>query len=135
MRMSQIHRGIVLSLLSVAIPITMQAQKIVVGQYQTSETFDKAFVAALQAAPLAKFSVKASDKQQGTIQAVKSSGGKEYGSLFVMIRKEGSNIVVEGTFTRHSGFMGGGKPEDWAHKYGAQLKSGLPDVTINVTKK
>jgi hypothetical protein len=44
-----------------------------------------------------------------------------------------NNVLVEATFTRNSGFMGGGKPTDWAKKYGEKLKSELPDLTAEVT--
>lgn len=134
MRTTQMKKVLLLSLLSLVIPITAQAQTIAIGKYQTTENFDKVFVAALRTTPLAKFTVKSSDKEQGTIQAVKSTGGKEFASLFLMIRREGSNVIIEGTFTRNPGFIGGGKPETWAQNFGDELKSDLPDLTINVTK-
>jgi hypothetical protein len=135
MRTIQMQRGLLLSLLSLVIPITAQAQTIAIGKYQTTETFDKAFLAALRTTPLAKFTVKSSDKEQGTIQAIQSTGGQEFASLFLMIRREGSNVIIEGTFTRNPGFIGGGKPEAWAQKFGDELKSNLPDLTISVTKQ
>jgi len=135
MRINQTHRVILLLLASIVIPITAQAQKIVIGKYQTKETLDKAFIAALRATPLAKFAVKSSDKEQGTIQAVKSSMGKEFGSLFVMIRREEDSVVIEATFTRNPGFIGGGNPEKWAEQFGNELKSELPDLTASVTKR
>jgi len=114
MRTTRIERGLLLSLLSLLIPIAAHAQTIAIGKYQTAETFDKAFVAALRTIPLVKFAVKSSDKEQGTIQAVQSTGGREFASLFLMVRRDGSNVIVEGTFTRNGGFIGGGKPETWA---------------------
>ena len=135
MRTTRIQRGFLLSLLSLLIPIAAHAQTIAIGKYQTAETFDKAFVATLRTTPLVKFTVKSSDKEQGTIQAVQSTGGQEFASLFLMITREGSNVIVEGTFTRNPGFIGGGKPEAWAQKFGDELKSSLPDLTINVTKR
>jgi hypothetical protein len=123
-------------LVSVVIPISAQAQKIAVGKYQTKEAFDKAFIAALRTIPLVKFSVRSSDKDQGTIQAVRSTGGKEFASLFVMARREEKNVILEATFTRNPGFMGGGNPDQWAKQFGDELKSELQDLTIiSVTKK
>ena len=135
MRIAPLRMAIVLLVASVVIPITAQAQKSAIGKYQTKDSLDKAFLAALRTTPLVKFAVKSSDKVQGTIQAVRSAGGREFASLFIMIRQEESNVILEATFTRGAGFIGGGSPDQWAKKFGDELKSELPDLTISVTKK
>jgi hypothetical protein len=139
MRIAQTQRVMLLLLVSVVTPITAQAQKIAIGKYQTEEAFDKVFLAALRATPLVKFAVKSSDKDQGTIQAVRaakgSAAGREFASLFVVVRREEKNVVVEATFTRNPGFIGGGSPDQWAKQFGDELKSELQDLTISVTKR
>jgi hypothetical protein len=110
-----------------------------VGKYQTKETLDKAFTAALRAAPVVKFAIKSSDKAQGTIQASRagsdSAAGREFASLFVMVRRDADNTIIEATFTRNPGYMGGGKPDEWAKQFGDELKSNLPDLAVDVTAK
>jgi hypothetical protein len=117
------------------ININAPAQTIAVGKFKTSETVEKAFLASLKTIPLSTFTVKTSDKTQGTIQAVRldKSGRHEFASLFVLVTKETTNVFIEATFTRNSGYMGGGKPIDWAKKYGEDLKSELPDLTVKIT--
>jgi len=139
MRIAQTQRVVLLLLVSLLSPIAAQAQKIAIGKYETKEAFDKVFLAALRAAPLVKFAVKSSDKGQGTIQASRaakgSAAGREFASLFVIVRQEEKNVIVEATFTRNPGFMGGGNPDQWAKQFGDELKSELPDLTVSVTKK
>ena len=129
--------AIVLSLLSVLVPFAAEAQKAVLGKYETKEPIDKAFLATLRAVPSDKFSVKSSDQSQGTIQAARTGvGGRDFANLFVMVHKsDNGTTIIEATFTRNKGFIGGGKPEDWAQKLGDELKSDLPDVTTQVSKK
>lgn len=135
MSIGSLQKIVLLAVLLLVAPVAARAQKIAVGKYQTKQTLDKAFVAAMDTVPLVKFSVRASDKTQGTIQAVREAGGREYASLFITIRQDESKVVVEATFTRNPGFMGGGSPEQWAKQFGDRLKSELPDVTVDVSKK
>jgi hypothetical protein len=112
------------------------AQTTAVGKYKTNESFEKAFLTNLRTIPTSEFTLKSSDKEQGTIQAVRmdKTGRHEYASLFVLVTKGTNNVLIEATFTRNSGFLGGGKPVDWAKKYGDKLKSELPDLTVEVTE-
>jgi hypothetical protein len=135
MKRARAHRIVLLSLLCVIIPAAARAQKVAVGKYQTKEAMDKTFLAAMRTVPIVKFSVRSTDKEQGTIQAIQNSSGKEFASVFIMVRKDEGNVVIEATFTRNPGFIGGGKPEQWAQKFGDELKSELPDLTITVTKR
>jgi HEAT repeats len=109
------------------------AQTVAVGKYKTQETFEIAFLANLRTIPVSEFTIKSSDKEQGTIQAVQidKMGRHEYASLFVLVTKETDYVLIEATFTRNAGFVGGGKPADWAKKYGNELKSELPDLTFD----
>jgi hypothetical protein len=112
------------------------AQTTAVGKYKTNENFEKAFLTNLRTIPTSEFTLKSSDKVQGTIQAIRmdKTGRHEYASLFVLVTKGTNNVLIEATFTRNSGFMGGGKPVDWAKKYGDKLKSELPDLTVEVAE-
>jgi hypothetical protein len=126
---------IVFSLLSAFLILNGSAQTIAVGKFTTKETFEKAFVTNLRTIPTSEFTLKSSDKEQGTIQAIRmdKTGRHEFASLFVLVTKGTNNVLVEATFTRNSGYMGGGKPADWAKKYGEKLKAELPDLTAEVT--
>jgi len=132
---AQVVRITLSALVGLAISVTAQAQKSAVGRYETKETSDKAFLAALHAIPSVKFAVKSSEKEQGTIQATRNASGREYASLFVIVRKEQEEVILEATFTRNPGFMGGGSPEEWANKFGEALKADLPDLRFTVNKK
>ena len=130
-----LQRIALLMLTFLAIPIAAHAQKVAIGKYQTKATLEKAFVAAMRAVPLVKFSVRSTDKTQGTIQALRVAAGREYASLFVTVRQEEDNAIIEATFTRNPGFMGGGSPDQWAKQFGVELKSDLPDVAVDVKKR
>jgi len=127
---------ILLSLISAFTILNAPAQTIAVGKYKTNETFEKAFLSNLRTIPLSEFTLKSSDKEQGTIQAIRmdKTGRHEFASLFVLVTKGTNNVLIEATFTRNSGYMGGGKPVDWAKKYGDNLKSELPDLTVEVAQ-
>lgn len=115
--------------------VNAPAQTIAVGKYKTNESFEKAFLSNLRTIPLSEFTLKSSDKEQGTIQAIRidKTGRHEFASLFVLVTKDTTNVLIEATFTRNSGYIGGGKPKDWARKYGDNLKSELPDLTVEIT--
>lgn len=119
---------ILLSLVSAFVVLSASAQTIAVGRYRTTETVEEAFLANLRTIPISEFTVKSSDKTQGTIQAVRMGGGHEFASLFVLITKDAEGVLIEATFTRNRSFIGGGQPADWAKKYGEQLRSALPDL-------
>jgi hypothetical protein len=127
---------IFLALVSAFMVLDASAQTVAVGKYKTNEDFEKAFLTNLRTIPSSEFTVKSSDKVQGTIQAVRmdKTGRREFASLFILVIKGTNNVLVEATFTRNSGFMGGGKPVDWANKYGDKLKSELTDLTVEVTE-
>ena len=127
---------ILLSLISAFMILNAPAQTTAVGKYKTNENFEKAFLTNLRTIPTSEFTLKSSDKVQGTIQAIRmdKTGRHEYASLFVLVTKGTNNVLIEATFTRNSGFMGGGKPVDWAKKYGDKLKSELPDLTVEVAE-
>ena len=126
---------VILWMFSIVFTIGAQAQKMAVGKYQTKENADIAFLATVRAIPLVKFSVRSSEKEQGTIQAIRNAAGREYASLFVMIHKVDIGVEIAATYTRNPGFLGDGKPEEWAQKLGEELKAELPDLSISVTKK
>lgn len=111
------------------------AQKTAIGKYQTKDTTDKIFSSLLKNLSIVGFVVKTTDKAQGTIQAVQSYGGKEFATLFTFFHKENGQSLIEVTFTKLPGFLGGGKPEDWAKKLGKELVSDFPDMTYDVIKK
>ena len=125
--------GFIILLLGVITPAALYGQKVAIGKYLTKETPDKAFVAALRTLPSVKFTVRSSDKNQGTIQANQMARGREYASLFLMINKEGNDTMIEATFSIGSGSLG--SPMGMAQKFGQALKSEMPDITINVNKK
>ena len=64
-------------------------QKPGIGKYSSSEKQEKVFYAALQAVSAIKFSVKSSDKENGSIQAEAFAGsnGKVW-NLFVSIKQD-----------------------------------------------
>jgi len=108
------------------------AQTVAVGKYRTTEAFDKVFLSTLRTVSTGKFTLKSSDNVQGTIQAVQmdKSGRHEFASLFVLVTKETDGVLIEATFKRNSGYMGGGKPAEWAKTFGAELKASLPDLKV-----
>ncbi len=138
MRVLSVSRALYLVALATLFCGTLSsaAQTVAIGKYRTKEPTEKAFLSNLRTIPLHEFTIKASDKEQGTIQAARidKSGRHEFASLFVLVTKEGDGVLIEATFTRNAGFMGGGKPADWATEYGEGLKAVLPDLTIEVTK-
>jgi hypothetical protein len=123
------------SFASALVIFSATAQTTAVGKYRTGETFEKAFLTSLRTVPLSEFTVKSSDKAQGTIQANRMDklGRKEFASLFILVTKETTNVLIEATFTRNSGFMGGGKPVDWVKTFGDKMKVELPDLKVEVT--
>jgi len=127
---------ILLSIISAFMILNAHAQTSAVGKFKTNENFEKAFLTNLRIIPISDFTLKSSDKVQGTIQAIRmdKTGRHEFASLFVLVTKGTNNVLIEATFTRNSGYMGGGKPVDWAKKYGDKLKSELPDLTVEVTE-
>ncbi|MCC6289396.1 MAG: hypothetical protein IT249_16070 [Chitinophagaceae bacterium] len=109
-------------------------QKPGIGKYHSSEKQDKVFYAALQAVSTIKFSVKASDKENGTIQAEAYAGsnGKVW-NLFVTIKQENGKTVVEATFTKPWGTLG--NMAKWATMYGDEIKKTIVDLEIAVEDK
>ena len=115
----------------------IDAQKVAVGKYQVKENFEAVFTGVLSSVPGSKFTIKSTDKAQGTIMANRqSSDGLESGSLFILIKKEEEGVTsIEATFTRHPGFVGGGKVENWAKDFEIELKSHLANVLGEIWKK
>lgn len=110
------------------------AQSTAVGKYKTGETLSKAFLANIRTIPNTRFTVKSSDKDQGTIQAVRILRSQEMGSLFILVTEDDGHVLIEATFTRNTGFFGGGSPANWATDYGEKLKAQLPDLTVEVAE-
>ncbi len=111
------------------------SQKVAVGKYATKESTDKAYYAALEAVSGVKFTIKTTDKAQGIIQAEQLSGGgtgKVFASVFVLIKQEDGKTMVQATFTRNDGFMGGDKPAKMAQQYGDYMKKTIADLGIAV---
>ena len=105
-------------------------QKPGVGKYTTAEKADKVFSTALRAITAIKFTVKSSDKANGTIQADNYiSNGKSL-NLFVVIRQEGDKTVVEATFTKPFAVIG--KMATLAKKYGEEIKKTITDLEITI---
>jgi hypothetical protein len=114
---------------------TCFGQKVAVGKYSTKESSDKSYYAALEAVSGIKFTIKSTDKTQGIIQAEQLSGGgtgKVFASIFVLIKQEDGKTVVQATFTRNDGFMGGDKPAKMAQQYGDYMKKTIADLDIAV---
>jgi hypothetical protein len=113
------------------------AQNVATAKYETKESMEKAWAALLQALPSQKFSVRSASKTDGSFHATRMGSGpsaaKEFASLFGFTAKDGDTVTIEITFTRNPGFMGGGKPEEWAKKIGETMKKTLPDLTVVVT--
>ncbi|HEY0372793.1 MAG TPA: hypothetical protein VGD79_12365 [Thermoanaerobaculia bacterium] len=113
---------------------TASAQASAVGKYKTSVELSKAFLASIRTIPNTRFTLKSSDKDQGTIQAVRVLRSQEMGSLFILVTQEDDHVLIEATFTRNSGFFGGGSPADWARDYAEKLKALLPDINVEVVE-
>lgn len=109
-------------------------QKPGIGIYSSGEKQDKVFYAALQAVSAIKFSVKSSDKENGTIQAEAYAGsnGKVW-NLFVIIKQDNGKTIVEATFTKPWGTLG--NMSNWATKYGEEIKKTITDLVILVEDK
>lgn len=110
------------------------SQKPGIGKYSSNEKKDKVFYTALQAVSAIKFSVKTSDKENGTIQAEAYAGsnGKVW-NLFVLIKEDNGKTVVEATFTKPWGTLG--NMSKWATTYGEEIKKTIADLEIAVEEK
>ena len=104
-------------------------QKPGIGKYSSSEKQEKVFYAALQAVSAIKFSVKSSDKENGSIQAEAFAGsnGKVW-NLFVSIKQDNGKTIVEATFTKPWGTLG--NMSNWATKYGEKIKKTINDLVV-----
>jgi hypothetical protein len=112
--------------------MNIKGQKPGIGMYSTTEKSDKVFNAAMKAATSVKFSVKNTDKANGTIQAemnITGSSGKVV-NLFVTVTQDSVKTVVEATFTKPWGVTG--SMSKFAKAYGEEIKKTIPDLEITV---
>lgn len=127
---------ILLASLVCALVVTsnISADTAAAGKYATRETLPSAFAACTTAVSKSGWTLRSSDVSQGSIQAVRVFDSNEFSSLVIVVTQQGDQVVMDATFTRYDGFIGCCKPIDYATKFGKQLRSLLPDVTVEVTK-
>lgn len=106
------------------------AQKPGIGKYSSAEKTNKVFSAALQAVTAIKFTVKSSDKENGTIQADNYISNGKFLNLFVVIKQDGNKTIVEATFTKPFAVIG--KMATLAQKYGDEIKKTIKDLEIKI---
>ncbi|MBO9621057.1 MAG: hypothetical protein J7539_18725 [Niabella sp.] len=112
--------------------ITVSAQKPGVGVFTSKQPVDKVYAAALQAVSNIRFSVKNTDKTNGTIQAeqyIVMGEGKVI-NLFVNVTKEGDSTQVKATFNKPFGVSG--NLAKIAKEYGEQIKKTITDLNITI---
>lgn len=125
-------------LVLIAFSTSFYAQNIAVGTYESeTKNFDQIFSIVLRTIPLSEYSVKNTDKDGGTIVASRNAKleAKEFSSMTIFIAQTDGKIIIHNTMVRNSGFIGGGKPQDWVKEFGELLKEQIPDLTIKVVKK
>ncbi len=104
------------------------------GKYTTRENLTAAFTASIAAVSKTGWTLRSSDAVAGKVQAVRVFNSNEFSALILEITQQPDHVLIEVSFTYYSGFIGCCKPFDYAKKYGKQLKSLLPDLTVEVIK-
>lgn len=108
------------------------AQKPGIGKYSSKEPAEKVFTAAVQAAGTIQFSVKNSNKAEGTIQGemyVVGGNGKVV-NLFVTVIREGDHTMATATFNKPWGTTG--NLSKIAQAYGDEIKKIITDLEIEI---
>jgi hypothetical protein len=108
-------------------------QKPGVGKFSSAENIDKVFTSALRAVTAIKFTVKNTDRVNGTIQAENYISNGKFLNLFVVIRQDGGKTIVEATFTKPFAVIG--KMSNLAKKYGEEIKKTIVDLDIQIDEK
>lgn len=78
--------------------------------------------------------MRTSDMYRKCIEAVRIFDSNEFAALIIPLSQQPDHVLIEATFTRYDGFIGCCKPADYATKYAKQLRSLLPDLTMEITK-
>jgi hypothetical protein len=130
-------RSLVLAALLVAAMLVAghaAANTAATGKYTTHEALPAAFTANLTAVAKSGWTLRTSDLNQKSIEAIRNFDSNEFAALIILLSQQPDHVLIEATFTRYDGFIGCCKPADYATKYGKQLRSLLPDLTVEVTK-
>jgi hypothetical protein len=108
-----------------------RAEKVTVAKYRTTEKKSSVYAATIEAITHNRFTLRSTDKAQGTIQAYRAAwgGGGEFASVFITVEECGSDSCIEARFTRHSGIVGGGSPDKWASDLASELSRTIRDLT------
>jgi hypothetical protein len=127
-------QALLLTILCTLISAPALADKVAEAKFRSKSPVDQVYAAALRTITLQGYSVKFTDQAHGTIQANKQAWGGygEFASVIVTVTQSGEQVTVSVLFTKHSGTLGGGKPKQWAEKFGRELRKSLPDLE-NVT--
>ena len=111
---------------------------VAVGQYSTKDSSDKVYNAAIEAISEIQFSVKTTDIQEGIIQAERQNTDlnmQVFASVSVIIKQVDGKTLVQATFIRNPGFIGGRKSLKMAQKYGDYIKKVISDLEISIEDK
>lgn len=112
------------------------AAKRTVATYRTSAPQDKVFSEAVSAITHEGFVLKMVDKSQGTIQADRiawDNGNPAY-SVFMTVSKDGASTSIVARFTKSPGIIGHSSNK-WLNKFGKELKTVFPDLTVEAEKQ
>jgi hypothetical protein len=126
------------TLLIIFITCNSFGQMVAVGQYSTKDSSDKVYNAAIEAISEIQFSVKTTDIQEGIIQAERQNTDlnmQVFASVSVIIKQVDGKTLVQATFIRNPGFIGGRKSLKMAQKYGDYIKKVISDLEISIEDK
>lgn len=114
-----------------ALSVSAYANKVAEVNYQTNESFEKVYSAALRTISLQGYAVRFTDPKRGTIQANKAEWGGhgDWASVIITIQQDGDHVLISAIFTRNLNTVRGGQPPQWAKKFGDELRKSIPDLS------